>query len=65
MNYVCVIIVAVAIFAIGYWYAAGQYYYIGPRVHTQVPDGVEVDMGMDNGKRSPGQSGDEKREGSE
>lgn len=65
MNYVCVLIVAVAIFAIGYWYAAGQYYYIGPRVRTQMLDGVEGDMGMGSGKLSPGQSSDEKKEASE
>ena len=65
MNYVCVLMVAVAIFAIGYWYVAGQYYYIGPRVRTQMLDGVQGNMGMDNGKRSAGQSDDEKREGIE
>ena len=36
MNYVVVLMFAVAIFAIGYWYAAGRYYYIGPRVKTQL-----------------------------
>ena len=41
MNYVSVFMVAVAIFAIGYWYAAGQYYYIGPRVKAQLILGVE------------------------
>ena len=69
MNYVAVLIVAVAIFAIGYWYAAGQYYYIGPRVRTQIVVGVEGAEGekamMAAEKDSPGQSSDEKREGSE
>ena len=36
MNYVVVLMTAVAIFAVGYWYAAGRYYYIGPRVKTQL-----------------------------
>ena len=36
MNYVVVLMFAVAIFAIGYWYAAGRYYYIGPRVKAQL-----------------------------
>ena len=65
MNYVCILMVAVAIFAIGYWYAAGQYYYIGPRVRTQFLGGAEGDMVVDDGKCSPGHSGDENREGSE
>ena len=60
MNYVCVLIVAVAIFAIGYWYAAGRYYYIGPRVRTQIVVGVDGDKGMDGGKLSPGQSSEER-----
>lgn len=44
MNYVVVLMFAVAIFAIGYWYAAGRYYYVGPRVKTQLlmGDGGEV-----------------------
>ena len=41
MNYVVVFMVVVAIFAIGYWYAAGRYYYIGPRVKAQLILGVE------------------------
>ena len=57
--------VAVAIFAVGYWYAAGRYYYIGPRVRTQMLAGVEGDIETENGKLSPGQSSDEKREVSE
>ena len=32
MNYACVILVAIAIFAVAYWYAAGRYFYSGPRV---------------------------------
>ena len=36
MNYVCVILAAVAFFAVGYWYAAGRYYYTGPRVKAQL-----------------------------
>ena len=41
MNYVVVLMAAVAIFAVGYWYAAGRYYYIGPRVKAQLILGVE------------------------
>ena len=41
MNYVCVIIVAVALFATIYWYAAGRFYYVGPRVKAQLNVGVE------------------------
>ncbi|KAL8823996.1 MAG: hypothetical protein Q9191_005378 [Dirinaria sp. TL-2023a] len=65
MNYVCVLMVAVALFAIVYWYAAGRYYYIGPRMRTQMLDSVQHDMGMNNGKYSAGPSGDKTREGSE
>lgn len=43
MNYVCVLIVAVALFAVIYWYAAGRYYYIGPRVKAQLIVGVAGD----------------------
>jgi hypothetical protein len=39
MNYVCVILAAVALFAVGYWYAAGRYYYTGPRVKVHVVQG--------------------------
>lgn len=57
MNYVVVLIAAVAIFSIGYWYAAGQYYYIGPRNNAQLIMGVESE-----GKAgSSGGSSDEKR----
>ena len=57
MNYVVVLMAAVAIFAIGYWYAAGRYYYIGPRVKAQLI------MGLPNeeGDKLSGSS-DEKRE---
>lgn len=53
MNYVCVILAAVGIFAVGYWYAAGRYYYTGPRVKAQLVEGAVVD-----GKFAPG---DERR----
>ena len=43
MNYVCVILAAVAIFAVGYWYAAGRYYYSGPRVKAQLVEGAMAD----------------------
>ena len=59
MNYVCVLIVAVALFAIICWYAAGRFYYVGPRVKAQLIVGVE---GEDN-KPFPGSSSDGKRPG--
>ena len=36
MNYVSVILVAVALFAVIYWYVSGRYYYTGPRVKAQL-----------------------------
>ena len=60
MNYVVVLMAAVAIFAIGYWYAAGRYYYIGPRVKAQLIMGVP---GEDGGKMSlSGGPSDEKHD---
>lgn len=41
MNYVCVLMVGVGLFAVIYWYAAGRYYYIGPRVRAQLMVGAE------------------------
>lgn len=41
MNYVSVLIVAVFLFALIYWYAAGRYYYVGPRIKAQLIVGVE------------------------
>ena len=38
MNYVCVILVALALFAVGYWYVAGRKYYIGPRVRVELAE---------------------------
>ena len=49
MNYVSVLMVAVALFAIIYWYAAGRFYYIGPRTKAQLIFGVDND-----GKGAPG-----------
>ncbi|KAI9815939.1 MAG: hypothetical protein M1827_001931 [Pycnora praestabilis] len=43
MNYVCVILVAVGLFAVIYWYAAGRYYYTGPRVKAQLVVNVPSD----------------------
>ncbi|MCJ1284520.1 hypothetical protein MMC26_003853 [Xylographa opegraphella] len=43
MNYVSVILAAVAIFAVGYWYASGRYYYTGPRVKAQLIEGAVAD----------------------
>jgi uncharacterized membrane protein YqiK len=45
MNYVSVILVAVFLFAVGYWYIAGRNYYIGPRVKAQLIDGQEAGDG--------------------
>ena len=45
MNYVVVLMAAVAIFAVGYWYAAGRYYYIGPRVKAQLIMGLPNEEG--------------------
>ena len=58
MNYVVVLIAAVAIFSIGYWYAAGRHYYIGPRNNVQLIVGVES---SDEKAGSSGGSSDEKR----
>ena len=41
MNYVTVLMVAVMLFAVIYWYVAGRYYYTGPRVKAQLIIGVE------------------------
>ena len=60
MNYVVVLMAAVAIFAIGYWYAAGRYYYIGPRVKAQLLMGVAGEEGEK--LTSSGGSSDEKRD---
>ena len=48
MNYVVVLMAAVALFAVGYWYAAGRYYYTGPRVRAQMIMGVEGEDSSSN-----------------
>lgn len=60
MNYVVVLMAAVAIFAVGYWYAAGRYYYIGPRVKAQLIMGMP---GEEDKANSSGGSSDEKSHG--
>ncbi len=60
MNYVVVLMAAVAIFAVGYWYAAGRYYYIGPRVKAQLIMGVSGEE--DEKGNSSGGSSEEKRD---
>lgn len=40
MNYVSVLMVAVTIFAVVYWHAAGRHDYVGPRLKTQLIFGV-------------------------
>ncbi len=59
MNYVAVLIVAMFLFALIYWYAAGRYYYVGPRVKAQLIVGVEGEGKIGT---SPGDSSEEKRE---
>ena len=56
MNYVSVLLIAVALFAIIYWYVAGRFYYIGPRVKAQLIEGVTGDELKKNS--SPGNSSD-------
>ncbi len=58
MNYVAVLIVAMFLFALIYWYAAGRYYYVGPRVKAQLIVGVD---GEGKVGPSPGNSSDERR----
>ena len=60
MNYVTVLIFAVGLFAVGYWYAAGRHYYIGPRVKAQLILGVEGDGDVKGDDSSPGTSTNEK-----
>ena len=60
MNYVSVLMVAVALFATIYWYASGRFYYIGPRVRAQLVNGVDAPEGE---KISPGTSSDGNRPG--
>lgn len=62
MNYVCVLIVAVFLFALIYWFAAGRFYYVGPRVKAQLIVGVEGEGKVGGVGHSPGGSSDEKRE---
>ena len=45
MNYVSVLMVAVALFATIYWYVAGRYYYVGPRVKAQLVLGGDPHAG--------------------
>ncbi|KAI9661002.1 MAG: hypothetical protein M1821_009329 [Bathelium mastoideum] len=44
MNYASVILAAVVIFAVIYWYASGRFYYTGPRVKAQL---IEESNGID------------------
>ena len=61
MNYVAVFIVAMFLFALIYWYVAGRFYYVGPRVKAQLIVGIEGN-GAEKIGGSPGGSSDEKRE---
>lgn len=36
MNYAAVILVAIGLFSVIYWYAGGRKFYIGPRVKAQL-----------------------------
>ena len=51
MNYVIVLMAAVGLFAVGYWYAAGKYYYTGPRVRAQMITGVEGETSSNEEKK--------------
>lgn len=53
MNYVIVLMAAVGLFAVIYWYAAGRYYYTGPRVKTQLIVGVEGETSSNESKLGP------------
>ncbi|MCJ1308172.1 hypothetical protein MMC25_001824 [Agyrium rufum] len=57
MNYVCVILVAVALFAVIYWYAAGRYYYTGPRIKAQIVQ--EAILAQENAKEGGDSSSNE------
>ena len=48
MNYAIVILVAVLLFSVIYWYIAGRYYYIGPRVKAQLVLGEEPSESSSN-----------------
>jgi len=44
MNYASVIFVAIALFALGYWYLAGKRYYHGPRTRIMVINGMSEEL---------------------
>jgi len=54
MNYVSVIMVAMALFAVIYWYVSGRYYYTGPRVKARL-----IEAAVAGGHKRVG-DGDEK-----
>ena len=60
MNYVSVLMVAVGLFAVIYWYAAGRYYYIGPRVKAQLIGKVAAEGGRES-QGSPNRSSEDRR----
>ena len=43
MNYDSVILTAIALFAVGWWFISGRKHYIGPRVKAQI-DGPTPEM---------------------
>ncbi|KAL9630255.1 MAG: hypothetical protein Q9164_006511 [Protoblastenia rupestris] len=61
MNYVSVLMVAVGLFAVIYWYAAGRYYYIGPRVKAQLIGKVAAAGGGRESQGSPNRSSEDRR----
>ena len=38
MNYASVVLAGISLFAVIYWYAAGRFYYTGPRVKAVVDE---------------------------
>jgi hypothetical protein len=42
MNYAVVILVFVVLFAVGYWFVSGRYYYEGPRTRAHIVDGMVI-----------------------
>lgn len=42
MNYAVVILAFVLLFSLAYWFIAGKKYYVGPRTHAHVVDGMII-----------------------
>lgn len=48
MNYAIVIMAAVFLISLGYWFIAGHKQYTGPRTNTHVVEGGLVDVPSDS-----------------